>query len=351
MSKEISLTKKINKYESKLGDLRDKIKGWISKGKQVPKEHKEKEAVYQGKLAYYRKLANMQGGVILDADQKLIDKAREKLDADAIGADEMKMKGINAQRDAIDAIVNENKVGNEERELLNNIIQGVEVTIEEPAGEIGESLFEGPPLLPPKPNSTTSQVFVSGTPSVKWSESEQQNFLNLLDKYGNELLKLVDSLQTLAPQQQQTIATIAAKLTGISDQLKYKDEVIKRYIQIFSKTQSGLSQFKATAEGIIDTSEVDSTLANITSDNNRDMLYYSLMTLIHSYLARLKTEPGMTLGDSEYNSVINGISTILLNGPEELKDALRNFASKEFNVNDSNNERIRQEIFNKINNS
>lgn len=354
MTREVFLTKKINKYETKLSDLRDKIKGWISRGKHVSEEQKEKEEVYKGKLAYYRKLAGMRGGAISDSDQTLIDQAIAKLDADAVDADETKMVAINAQREAINSFVREGNIGDDERNILNTIINGAEVTIEEPVGEpaeepaveMEESKSQVAPIPPPKPN--TEPVFISGTPSVTWTEDEQQNFLDLLNKYGDDLLKLVDSLQTLAPQQQQTIANIADKLNGLSKQLQYKDEVIKKYIQIFSSAQSGLSQYKATAEGIIDTSEVDSTLETISNVNNKNMLYYSLMTLIHSYLARLKTDQGMKLGDSEYNSVINGITTVFKSGPEELKSVLRNFTKKEFNVNDAENEKIRLAIFNKI---
>lgn len=309
----MSLEHKINKYENKLGDLRDKIKNiFVKKGKSVPTEEEKKVQVYQNKLAYYRRMSNMRGGAEGEPGETVIIESTNPPVGENVEGQPGETVIINPATEEETTVITDDK---------GNVIRT----------DVGE------PVNVP-----------SGISVVDWTLDQQNNFLALLEKYGDDLVKLIDNIKDLTKPQQQVITGIADKIRNLGKQLEYKDDIIDKYIEIFSKTQKNLSDWKIEINNQpVDTADADAEIIGLGNLANKNLQYYEIMMHIHDYLIQLKTKAGMKQ-DNEFQRIMTEIDTIMKYAPVGLGSTLKEFASTDFTLSDPGNEAIRAKIFERI---
>lgn len=356
---QLSLERKIVKYESKLGDLRDKIKNiFTRKGKTVPAEEEKKVEFYQNKLAYYRKMGNMRGGATLNEEQQNnlaalrgIDQVPNQEDADALNALLSKTNDDDFTNDEIEAldrlsnayVQQTDDAGN----TITNVPEGAEIPetiiIEEP-----EDVVEEAATIPDA--TSTALVATSETTLPNWDQDKQSDFINLLNTYGESLITLIGNLKDLTQPQQEVVQGIADRIRELGEKLKYKDEIIEKYIQVFSDTQSNLSDWRLNAEGQkLDSKPADAIITNLDATSNNIIEYYSLMTGIYDYLAKVRAANSQVELDRD---VMNAIFTIMRDNkvPSSLKNTLINLANRAQEAPYPINDNIRVAIYNQIKN-
>jgi hypothetical protein len=358
---QLSLERKIVKYESKLGDLRDKIKNiFTRKGKAVPAEEEKKVEFYQNKLAYYRKMGNMKGGATLNQEQQnnlttLVNIGSVPSEEDAIAINALGNKtGDNFTDEEIQTLERLSDTYVRQTDDAGNIIinvpEGAEIPedaetiiIEEP-----EDIAEQPAMIPDA--SSTALVATSEATLPNWDQDKQSDFINLLNTYGESLITLIGNLKDLTQPQQEVVQGIADRIRELGEKLKYKDEIIEKYIQVFSDTQSNLSDWRLSAEGQkLDSKPADAVITNLDANSNNIIEYYSLMTGIYDYLAKVRAARSQVELDRD---VMNAIFTIMRDNkvPSSLKNTLINLANRTQEAPYPVNDNIRVAIYNQIQN-
>jgi len=287
--------------------------------KKIQKSHnKEDIALYKKKLAFYRKMSAMKGGVkyVKDAagntmevnDDYVLQAGEEEVPADQVQVIEEEVPGSGPEQ--APAEQEENVVDNtEEEEVTTGPTQIIEEEVEGPE------------------DNTAIQVPITS------NANDYEAFTNKLKDYQESLKKLISSLNAQPDKKQAVIDAMVNDLRTINENNKRKDNIIEDYIGAISETQIELSNLDKIISNI-EFGDLQTQLNETGANTGQSIKNYTAMMQIHDYLLKLKTTTAVTNNDTQ--QAINAVNLIFNSGSDRLKDTLGTIKDNSFTPSEIN---------------
>lgn len=285
--------------------------------KKIQKSHnKEDIDLYKKKLAFYRKMSTMRGGVkyVKDAagntmevnDDYVLQAGEEEVPADQVQVVEEEVP--TAQEEIV------NVENNAEETIPTGPTQIVDVVEEEPEDNA---------------TGNAETVVVPITSNAR----DYEAFTNKLKDYQESLKKLIASLNSQPDKKQAVIDAMVNDLKTINENNKRKDNVIEDYIGAISETQIELSNLDKIISNI-EFGDLQEQLNETSANTGQSIKNYTAMMQIHDYLLKLKTTTAVTSKDTQ--QAVDAVNLVFNYGSDRLKDTLATIKDNSFTPSEVN---------------